>query len=164
MQIPKCKYLRASGERVLENIFRLGSTCSVSSRGMWASDWLHCSFLYVNVCEATGCIAGHIASHVASCITGLLASLLAGHHLLGTCHVAGLLYLGFWLNGVVETLEALEVVLVWVWVCSWCEILLLWVPPVLVLSGLSWSVWSTDGSGNSSSSFSETCNSKSIQD
>ena len=135
MQIPKCKYLRASGERVLENVHRLGSTCSVSNGGMWVHNWLCCPFLHVNVCEATGCIAGH-------------------------------LYLCFWLlcNKAVETLEASEAVLVWVWVCSWCEILLLWVPPVLLFSGLSWSVWSTGGSGNSSSSFSETCNSRSIQD
>ena len=135
MWIPKCKYLRASGERVLENVLRLGSTCSVSNRGMWAHDWSHCPFLYVNVCEATGCVAGH-------------------------------LYLCFWLlcSEAVDALEASEAVLVWVWVCSWGEILLLWVPPVLLLSGLSWSVWSTGGSGNSSSSFSETCSSRSIQD
>ena len=145
MQIPKCKYLRASGERVLENIFRLGSTFSISSEGIWASDWSQCSFLYTNVCKAPGHVASHIAGHVAGC-------------------VAGLLYLGCWLTEAVETLEAFEAVLVWVWVCSWCEILLLWVPPVLGLSGLSWSVWSTGGSGNSSSSSSETCNSKSIQD
>ena len=138
MQIPKCKYLRASEERVLENVFRLGSTCSVSNEGIWASGWLHCSFLYTNVCEVSGCIV-----HIAGCL-------------------AGLLYLGCWKTKVVETLEAFETVLVWV--CSWCEILLLWVPPVLVLSGLSWSVWSTGGSRNSSSSSSETCNSKSIQD
>ena len=149
MQIPKCKYLRASGEGVLENIFRLGSTCSVSSEGIWASDWLHCSFLYMNVCKAPGHIAGHVASHIAGHVAGL---------------VAGLSYLGCWLTEAVKTLEAFEAVLVWVWVCNWCEILLLWVPPVLVLSGWSWSVWSTGGSGNSSSSFSETCNSKSIQD
>ena len=60
MQIPKCKYLSTSGERVLENVFRLGSTCSVSSEGIWASDWSHCSFLYMNVCKVPGCVASHI--------------------------------------------------------------------------------------------------------
>ena len=163
MQIPKCKYLRASGERVLENIFRLGSTCSASSKGIWASDWSHCSFLYMYVCKATDHVAGHVAGHVVGHIVGHIASHIAGDvagHVAG--HITGLLYMGCWLNKAVETLEALEAVLVWV--CSWCEILLLWVPPVLVPSGLSWSVWSTGGSGNSSSSFSETCNSKSIQD
>ena len=83
MQIPKCKYLRASGERVLENIFRLGSTCSVNSEGIWASNWSCCSFLYMNVCKATGHVAGHIAGHVAGCVAGHLAG-----------HIAGLLYLG----------------------------------------------------------------------
>ena len=87
MWIPKCKYLRASGERVLENVFKLGSTCSVSSRGMWAHDWLHCTFLYMNVCGVTG----HIASHIAGC-----------------------LYLCLYLlcNKAVETLEAPETALV----------------------------------------------------
>ena len=141
MQISKCKYLKASGERVLENVFRLGSTCNVSSGGMWASDWLCCSFLYMNVCKVTG--------HITGCVTG---------------HSAFFLYLGCWLSKAVKTLGVLESVLIWVWVSSWCEILLLWVPPVLLLSGWSGSVWSTGGSGNSSSSFSETCNSKSIQD
>ena len=65
MWIPKCKYLRASGERVLENIFRLGSTCSVSSGGMWASDWSHHFFLYITVHEVTGHIASHITGHIA---------------------------------------------------------------------------------------------------
>ena len=119
MQIPKCKYCTASGERVLENVFRLGSTCSVSSGGIWASNRLHCSFLYTNVWKVTGHIGGRIGGHINGCF-------------------AGLLYLGCWLTEAVKTLEA-----VLVWVCSWCEILLLWVPPVLVLSGCSWSVWST---------------------
>ena len=60
MWVPKCKYLRASVERVLENIFRLGSTCSVSSGGMQACNWSHCPFLYVNVCKVTGHVAGHL--------------------------------------------------------------------------------------------------------
>ena len=63
MWIPKCKYLRASGERVLENVLRLGSTCSISNGGMWEHDWSHCPFLYVNVCKATGHIAGHLYLH-----------------------------------------------------------------------------------------------------
>ena len=67
MQIPKCKYLRASGERVLENVFRLGSTCSVRSGGMWACDWSCCSFLYINVYEVTDHIAGHIAGCGSHC-------------------------------------------------------------------------------------------------
>ena len=87
MWIPKCKYLRASGESVLESVFRLGSTCSVSSKGVWASNWLHCSFLYTNVCKVTGHFGGHITSHF-----------------------AGLLYLGCWLTDAVETLEALKAV------------------------------------------------------
>ena len=67
MLIPKCKYLRASGERVLENIFRLGSTCSVSSWGMWACNWSCCSFLYINVYEVTGHVASHIAGQQLHC-------------------------------------------------------------------------------------------------
>ena len=31
---------------------------------LWASDWSHCSFLYMNVCEVPGHI-GHIAGHLA---------------------------------------------------------------------------------------------------
>ena len=66
MWIPKCKYLRASGERVLENVFRLGSTCSVSSEGMWAQQLITAApFLYTNVCKVTGHITGHVTSHFA---------------------------------------------------------------------------------------------------
>ena len=83
MWIPKCKYLRASGERVLENILKLGSTCRISNEGMWAHDWSHCPFLYVNACEVTG----HIASHLYLCFCLLC-------------------------NEAVETLEASEAVLV----------------------------------------------------
>ena len=95
MQIPKCKYLRASGERVLENVFRLGSTCSVSSGGMWACYWSHCPFPYMNVCEVTSHVASHVAGQVAS------------HLYLCLCLLC---------NEAVETLEAPEAVLVWV--CS----------------------------------------------
>ena len=57
---------------ILENVFRLGSTCSVSSEGIWASSWLCCFFLYMNVCEASGCI-GCIAGHLAGpSVPGLL--------------------------------------------------------------------------------------------
>ena len=57
MQIPKCKYL---GVRVLESIRKLGSTCSISSEGIQAGDWLPCPFLYVNVWKVTGCPASHV--------------------------------------------------------------------------------------------------------
>ena len=69
MWIPKCKYLRASRERVLENVLGLGSTCSVSNGGMWACNWSCCPFLYVNVCEVTGPIATYIFDY---CVVKLL--------------------------------------------------------------------------------------------
>ena len=55
-----CKYLRASGERVLLNVHKLGSTCSVSREGIWASDWLPCPFIYADVWKVTGPLASHL--------------------------------------------------------------------------------------------------------
>ena len=78
MWILKCKYLRASGERALENVFQLSSIWSISNGGMWACDWSYCPFLYVNVCEVTG----HVASHLYLCFWLLCKKLLRSWKLL----------------------------------------------------------------------------------